>query len=398
MEANEDLREILCDKKITPKNFDELRNVLTTLIQEFDTRIAQATSVQDPESRRKLVQEKSELEDRRKLSIIRADVEAQIERLRQISALKGKLKSTIRTPITNKNKELSELLVTGALRARFAREIAKMGLNTIPMELNKTRDRKAQSLFRVEFVGHSGKPLGEILSEGEHRCVALSAFLAELVTSQEKSCIVFDDPMSSLDHIYRGRIAKRLAEEALHRQVAIFTHDLGFLFEVKREAESIEVGVHFQHVKRRGTTPGYITPDLPMKARNALSLVGALRTELKSLKGQLDTVSEARRVILIKGIIEQLREVWDQVIADFIAPVLGRFDNQIKGNSLFKLLVLSPEDVDLITKARGRLSEDLHNAAGALNPADLTHEQLAKEVEIVFNFIEDLKNRQKRAV
>jgi len=62
-----------------------------------------------------------------------------------------------------------------------------------------------------------------------------------------------------------------------------------------------------------------------------------------------------------------LRETWVQVIADFIAPVLGRFDNQIKGNSLFKLLMLTQGDVDHIKAARGRLSEDLHNAAGALN-------------------------------
>jgi FtsP/CotA-like multicopper oxidase with cupredoxin domain len=29
--------------------------------------------------------------------------------------------------------------------------------------------------------------------------------------------------------------------------------------------------------------------------------------------------------------IEQFREAWDQAIADFIYPVLGRFDNHIKG-------------------------------------------------------------------
>jgi hypothetical protein len=349
----------------------------------------------DPEGRAKLEIEKQELEDRALLANIKDDIEAQIGRLKEIAGLTTKVKTTARTSITNKNKELSELLVTGALRNRFAREIMKLDLNTIPMELNKTRDRKAQSYFRVEFVGYPGQPLGEILSEGEHRCVALAAFLAELVTSKDYSSIVFDDPMSSLDHVYRARVAKRLAEEAQHRQVVIFTHDLGFLFEVIRKAESIDVPIHFQHVKKRGKTPGYITGDLPLKVKTAPSLVAALRTELKDLKGQLDTISETKREILVKGVIEKLREAWDQVIADFIAPVLGRFDNQIKGNSLYKLLVLTQEDVDLITAARGRLSEDLHNAAGALNPAEVSHDQLAAELSAIHDFIEEMKKRAK---
>ena len=288
-------------------------------------------------------------------------------------------------------------MITGALRSRFAREMTKLDLNATPMELVKTRDRKAQSFFRVEFVGYPGQPLGEILSEGEHSCVALAAFLAELVTSRDHSGIVFDDPMSSLDHIYRERVAKRLVEEARHRQVVIVTHDLGFLFEVKREAEADDVAVHYQHVKRRMKTPGHVTDDLPLKAKEAPALVNALRTELKDIKGQLDTVSEAKRVILVKGVIEQLREAWDQVIADFIAPVLGRFDNKIKGNSLFKLLVLTQDDVDLIKAARGRLSEGLHNASGALNPAEVSHDALSSEVTVIHEFIEGLKKRSTQA-
>lgn len=96
----------------------------------------------------------------------------------------------------------------------------------------------------------------------------------------------------------------------------------------------------------------------------------------------------------MKGVIEQLREAWDQVIADFIAPVLGRFDNQIKGNSLFKLLVLTQDDVNFIKAARGRLSEGLHNASGALNPAEVSHEELSSEVTAIHDFIENLKTRQ----
>ena len=368
---------------------------LEKLKVEFQTRIDQLAAMQDAEARAKLEHEKRELDERLKLADIKDDVIAQITRLKTLTDLKKVTKTTARRSSTNKNKELSEKLVTGALRDRFAREIDKLRLNTNPLELRKTRDSKGQSYFQVGFVKFPGQPLGDILSEGEHRCVALAAFLAELVTSKEYSGIVFDDPMSSLDHMYRVRVARRLAEEAQHRQVIIFTHDLGFLFEVKREAEARDVPLHYQHVRKRGEKPGHISPDLPLKAKQAPALVHALRGELKAFKGQFETVAEMRRVAWSKGIVEQLREAWDQVIADFIEPVLGRFDNKIKGSSIFKLLALTENDVEIMNAARARLSEDLHNVAGALNPEDVTHDQLSKEVGVIHDFIQSIGSRPK---
>ncbi len=201
--ANAKLLALLEQKNTQSVNAESPKDLLDKLSQEFCDRIVRAESVLDPESRAKLEGEKQELEDRILLASIREDIQAQIERLKDIARLKSKVKTTARTSITNKNKELSELLVTGALRDRFAREIAKLNLHTIPMELNKARDRKAQSFFRVEFVEYPGQPLGEILSEGEHRCVALAAFLAELVTLAELNWTVLSGLIRPPPH---GRI------------------------------------------------------------------------------------------------------------------------------------------------------------------------------------------------
>ena len=188
----------------------------------------------DSEERQALVQEHKSLKDRLSLVGIAEDVRAEIERQVAIAALK-KAERTCGTGtkrlITTKNKDLSEKLVTDILRGRFAREVHKLRIGSMPIELRKMHDRDVQSFFKVALVDKPNEPIGEILSEGEHRCVALAAFLAELVTSRDYSGIVFDDPMSSLDHKYRRRVAKRLVEEAAHRQVIVFTHDLTFLFD-----------------------------------------------------------------------------------------------------------------------------------------------------------------------
>jgi len=366
-------------------------------INDLIARATQLTADETSEVRRKITEEYWGLKDRQRLGGIHDDVLAEIDRQKNLTKLKKVEKSTAKKAVTTKNKELSDHLVTDALRSRFAREVQKLQIGTTPIELKKVKDSNAQSFFRVEFVGLAGKPVGEILSEGEHRCVALAAFLAELVTSQDYSGIIFDDPMSSLDHLYRRNVAVRLVEEAAHRQVIVFTHDLGFLFELARESEANGTKPHFQHVRRKGEKPGYISDDMPPKAKKAGPIANAIESSLKASKGSFSNMNEVDRVIYSKGVIEQLREVWDQAIADFIRPVLGRFDSQIATSSVFKLAILSDDDVIKITSARARLSEDLHASAEALNPEDVTHEQLSDEVKSALSWIADINQRQKSA-
>jgi hypothetical protein len=96
-----------------------------------------------------------------------------------------------------------------------------------------------------------------------------------------------------------------------------------------------------------------------------------------------------------KGFLEQMREAWDQGIADFIFPVLGRFDNHIKGNSLFKLLVLTEDDVKTVTAARGRLSEEMHASSETLNPETVAHATLVSEIAKLETWLSEILDRQK---
>jgi ABC-type multidrug transport system ATPase subunit len=369
----------------------------TALEASLSDRITKLSADGQGPERLAMLKDRNELKDKQALGGLVEDVKAQITRLQEVAKLEIAAKDAQKRLITTKNKELSDKLVTNALRGRFAREVEKLKLSRMPVELKKVRDSNAVSYFQVVLVEKPTEPIGEILSEGEHRCIALAAFLAELVTSKQYSGIVFDDPMSSLDHIHRKAVAARLVEEAAHRQVVVFTHDLTFLYEVRREAESKGQTIHYQTVFRRNEKPGHIEGELPNKARSALQLANAIRSELKAVKADFDKWPEVRRTLISKGVMEQLREAWDQVIADFIYPVLGRFDNTIKGNSLFKRAVLTEADVATVTEARRRLSEDLHVASQTLNPENVTHQQLVDEVKKLEDFAHDIDSRQKKA-
>ena len=373
---------------------------LKALREDVAHRASALSGDADSAERQALVSEYRELKDRLALAAIAEDVRVEIERQVEIAALR-KAEKTCGTGtkrlITTKNKDLSEKLVTDALRGRFAREVEKLSIGSMPIELRKVRDRDAQSFFKVALVDKPSEPIGEILSEGEHRCVALAAFLAELVTSRDYSGIVFDDPMSSLDHKYRRRVARRLVEEAAHRQVIVFTHDLTFLFDLQREAGAAEENVHYQNVHRVQSEPGYVSGDLPMDAKSAWPMAQVLRSELKSVRGDFDNWPEARRSVFADGFIGKLRKTWEQGIADLIHPVMSRFNSQIRVSSLHKLAIVNEADVIAVRAARSRLSEDLHASPETVNPSETTHAELLAELEILEEWLKDVKERQKTA-
>ena len=248
------------------------KSELSALSVDLAGRALLLSADQDSPQHVALVKEYRELKDRESLGPLLADIKAEIARCKESDAITKATKNTAKRSVTAKNKELSDKLVTNSLRGRFAREIEKLKLTRMPVELRKIKDANAVSYFQVCLVEKPDEPVGEIFSEGEHRCVALAAFLAELVTSKQYSAIVFDDPMSSLDHIHRKAVAARLVEEAEHRQVIVFTHDLTFLFELRREAEAKDRPVQYQTVARKQSRPGFVEGELPMKAKTRSSL------------------------------------------------------------------------------------------------------------------------------
>lgn len=108
-----------------------------------------------------------------------------------------------------------------------------------------------------------GIKLTDILSEGEQNVVGIAGFLAELKISGHECPIVLDDPVCSLDHRYREKVAERLAKEAAIRQVIVFTHDIAFLLELNSKAAELDNGKFVAQTVRYDDVPGRCTEGLP---------------------------------------------------------------------------------------------------------------------------------------
>jgi ABC-type cobalamin/Fe3+-siderophores transport system ATPase subunit len=150
-----------------------------------------------------------------------------LQNMRSKVALVACRKELKTTGISTKAKAFAETAVTAALRKALDDEFVRLG--GVPKPKVADRIDKGKAKYKLHFAGAAPVRIEEVLSEGEQRAMAIGSFLAELGIAEHKGAIVFDDPVSSLDHQRKTYIARRLAEEAKVRQVVVFTHDLVFL-------------------------------------------------------------------------------------------------------------------------------------------------------------------------
>jgi energy-coupling factor transporter ATP-binding protein EcfA2 len=350
-------------------------------------------------ARAALVAEKTELADRHWLGGLRADVLAEIERLKQIAKLEAAQRDTITNRITTKSTEIAQELVTDALRAQFAREVASFEIAGLAVELRQQPSAQGIPRFKVALTRKPAAAVGQVLSEGEHRCVALAAFMAELATTENKSGIVFDDPVSSLDHMHREAVAKRLVAESANRQVIVFTHDLAFLFELNRAADDAQPRPHVavSSVSRGIDKAGYCRSEPPFKARRVADIMASLTRQLANERFHFDQGNQDAWRETVKKIAGTLRDTWEIAVEDVVGYVIRRLSNEVKTAGLVKMTAITVPDCEGMRDGFGRCSELLHSAAAALNRPLPRPEALAAEIDALSRWADDLRQRQDAA-
>ncbi len=361
---------------------------------ELTKRVATLTAEKTSEARKQAEKKLLELEDRKWLDIVKDDVIAQISRLKTISELRKLVNENKTTSITAKSSELAKYLVTDALRAQFSKEVAKLELGKLAIELKHSVSRQGAPLFKVALERKPDAKVSNVLSEGEFRCIALATFLAEQATTESKSTVVFDDPVCSLDHMHREQVAKRLAEEGKNRQVVIFTHDLAFMFLLEEACGQEGASIAYRWINRNDEYTGFCENNAPPKAQKILDVLDGLQKHLDNVK-QFYTkgkLNDWRRQVY--HFQQELRPLWERAVEDAVSPVVRRFQNKVDTKGLSKLTTLTIEDCQIMREAYGRCSKLLHSESEHLNRPLPKPEIIQKEIEAMKNWIQLIKDRQ----
>ncbi len=351
------------------------------------------------EDQAKSDRELSELRARKLLTDNLDEVKSYLERLRLKHALEQCVKQTNTVGITKAGADISEQAITGKLEQSLTAELKLFGVQHIALRLKKTGDHGNTRHQLQLAVNHHGKvDLSGILSEGEQRIVAISSFLAELATFEGSCGIIFDDPVSSLDHLYREKVADRLVREARVRQVIVFTHDIVMLLAIKMAAARQQVTLLAQTVRRGADGPGVCDAEIPwqgMSVKERLSFVRARMPDGRKLHTSNDP-AYSQWMSMTYGL---LREAWERAIEEILLnECIQRFRPSIETKRLSKVLIESEDYIEIdrgMTKCSNWLTG--HDAAAALGTATPDPAEIEGDIDALSNFVKSIKAKQEVA-
>jgi energy-coupling factor transporter ATP-binding protein EcfA2 len=299
------------------------------------------------------------------------------------------------TRISQAVTRFSREYVTEGLARSVNSEIQCLGLSHVTLEVN-TRTLQGQPRCTLRLVGSNLKP-SRVLSEGEQRVTGLAFFLSELVDSGSKSGLVFDDPVSSLDHHFRAKVAQRLAAESTKRQVVVFTHDPVFLVELSKAIGASPV--LYLHLAWHSGSPGGVFKGRPWQQQRCIDRITSLELRCDELQRVLSPYpgDEERRIL--QSVYDDLRATIERLVEEQVVNgAVRRFDNYVKVSALKALIEFNQEDFQELEAVYQLCGDDIrgHDAAALQGRAAPTLSTLRRDVAEVRRLFEKFRSRKKR--
>jgi energy-coupling factor transporter ATP-binding protein EcfA2 len=352
--------------------------------------------VADEENRKKLEDELSELSAKQNLAKSLPAVTDLLGRMKRKAALE-KCRSGLKTrPISDKSKEFATVAVTDELRKALDAEFAALGIGHIKTKL-KERSFRGKMLHQLLLDLPTSNRIDEILSEGEQRAIALGSFFSELALANHKCGIVFDDPVSSLDHWRRRNVARRLVEEAKIRQVVVFTHDTSFLGQLCDEIDAAGIPNSMSFLEWRDGFPGCVNSGLPWDHQGYKARINALEQAQNKLAKVWPAYPDETAISEMRHQYDRLRATLERVIQDVVFNgVVKRYRDWIRVDSLEDVVGFDRAEYEAIEKLHKRSCDVVtaHDQSSAKAATIPSATDLGNDIAALKAIVETIKNRR----
>lgn len=366
---------------------------LSKLAEKLEKDAIELDKATKPEGVEKLKSEKTECMARKRFAAEKNRIFKLFEQLRLVHKYDQCLSSIDTGTVTRKGKAVISGALTPPLKKAVSAELKALGAADLPLNV-KPSARKGETLHQLELEGaqHLSKTnLTDILSEGEQRVVAMAGFLAELALAGHTCPIVFDDPVTSLDHLYREKIAARLVAEATKRQVLVFTHDIAFLLELQHKAGE-QGGVFFtsQTVARQNGVVGVSASQLPWHAMSVKERLKVLRGRLSGCRSlhPTDVAQYNDKVAMIYAL---LRETWEATVEEKVLyGTILRHGSEVKTQQL-KYVGVTTEQYRQIYVGMGKCSTWMygHDKSKALSVNRPDPSEVEQDINALSTFVKE---------
>lgn len=342
-------------------------SIIGAIAAKLDSRAMLEESTEDPDKRAELEREKAELVAREWLGRVKDDVKKQVSRHADLERWEACKKDTATNRITSQNTQLTQRIVTDALCKRFEAELRELRLETLEVKLDSVNAAKGQMRFGLRIANEARSKVHHVASEGEQRCIALAAFLAELSQASHESALVFDDPVSSLDHLHRQQIAARLVKEASKRQVIVFTHDAVFLHDLEGAAKRVGVNWEVLHLEWNNG-PGRCVKGHPWEWMGPGERFDKLDKLQRELARKWNPIPSEDNKIAMRRAYSYLRATIERIVEKVIfGDVVLRFRTYINMKNLQDVVGFSMHECSEVQ----RLMQRCHDVTDAHDPSEV---------------------------
>lgn len=355
----------------------------------------------NPEKQKQLQQRHSELTARKKLNQHKPVILQHIARFKEADCLTTIINSLNSRTVSTKASQLNQLVLTLELKTAIDKELSSLKIKHIELGLKSSSPKGTPKHRLVLTDTNNSNKLTSILSEGEQRVIAIASFLGELGLSQIKAGIVFDDPVSSLDHKWAERIADRLVKEGADRQVIIFTHNISFLLALYKYAAKYQVEISSQSLRRVLKKSGQCNDDLPWSVRNASKRSDRLHEMFQAARAEYkkDPDSDEYRDLHDK-FYSHLRSTWERTVEEVLLNgVVMRFDSGVS-TQLLSGVSVDDEDYRDVYEAMSDSSEGIsaHDHAAGQHDQLYVPDDMDKELVKLKEFKSRIGKKKEDAI
>lgn len=341
------------------------QSALTSII---DSSLEQAKALEataDEKVRAAMISEKLELDARARLAEIKAAVLEVIAKHETCRILQTCITNLDTRAISRKSTELSRTTASQELADILNEELKRLKVHQLQVVM-KPESPGGKTQFKLVLQLPGGGTPAAILSEGEQRAIAIASFLAEIKLGKGRGGIIFDDPVSSLDHRRRWEVADRLAIESLTRQVIIFTHDIYFLCILEQKAEQHKTSLTKNYIRRTAQGYGVHSPDLPFDVLGTKDRIARLNQMLVEVRRAQKEGRDDDHRHLTSSCYGRLRLTWERCIEEVLLNgAVQRFGEGVSTQRL-KSVVVTDDDYREIDAGMTKSSKFEHDAATAV--------------------------------
>lgn len=246
----------------------------------------------------------------------------------RLKLLLGRFQGLLKS-LTDVSKTASNEVLNESFRTAFYEECQALRAPNVELGFPGRRGQAARR--KTVASDHS---LVEVLSEGEQKVIAVADFLAEASFRGGSAPLIFDDPVTSLDHRRLHEMVRRIVRLTDEHQVVVFTHNVWFASELLAEFDHRLNDCSFYQVKENGGVKGLLSGGTHPRIDTPARIKGRINKGIQDARA----ASDENQTSEVEATYDHIRAWCEAVVeTDLLGQVTRRYQPNVAMQNLDRI-------------------------------------------------------------